>query len=166
MCWARAIWWEPQPGRLPLTRPMRCCWAAQASKSVLTQQQLLRSFPRVSRLPVVVGVEEPLPSTDPHGRVRVQQQPGEAGGEVLNKVIRNSPQRLLDVCWQLVVVVLLHIKQQEDGFTPGPSLGAPACSREEGWGQYLVSHGPQEVAHGAALVRTELPQVWKQQETE
>lgn len=56
----------------------------------------------------VVGVEEPLAGTDFHGPMRVQQQPGEAGGEVLHKAIGDGAQGCTDVGWQLVVVMLLQ----------------------------------------------------------
>lgn len=45
---------------------------------------------------------------DPHGLVCVQQQPWEAGGEVLHKVVGDGAQGCLDVGRQLVVVMLLQ----------------------------------------------------------
>lgn len=46
-----------------------------------------------------------------HGAVCVQQQPGEAGGEVLHEAVRDGAQRLTDLSGQLVVVVLLREKR-------------------------------------------------------
>ena len=45
---------------------------------------------------------------DVHGPVRVQQQPGEAGGEVLHKAIGDGAQGRPDIGRQLVVVMLLQ----------------------------------------------------------
>lgn len=65
------------------------------------------SPPRAARLRDVVGAEEPLAGTEPHGAVRVQQQPREAGGEVLHEAFGDGAQRLLHIGGQLVVVMLL-----------------------------------------------------------
>lgn len=60
----------------------------------------------------VVGLEEPLVGAEPHGSVRVQQQLGEARGEVLDKAIRDRAQGCPDVGWQLMVVVFLQEREQ------------------------------------------------------
>lgn len=49
--------------------------------------------------------------TELHGAVCVQQQPGEAGGEVLHEAIGDGAQRLTDLSGQLMVVVLLREKR-------------------------------------------------------
>lgn len=56
----------------------------------------------------VVGVEDALVGTEPHGPVRVQQQPGETGGEVLHEALGDGAQGQPDISRQLVVVVLLQ----------------------------------------------------------
>lgn len=56
----------------------------------------------------VVGVEKSLVGADPHGLMCVQQQPWEAGGEVLHKAVGDGAQGCPDVGWQLVVVMLLQ----------------------------------------------------------
>lgn len=67
-----------------------------------------RSLAFAPRPLAVVGVEEPLLGADPHGPVGVQQQLGEAGGEVPHKAVRDGAQGCPDVGWQLVVVMLLQ----------------------------------------------------------
>lgn len=73
------------------------------------------SPPRTARLRDVVGAEEPLAGTEPHGAVRVQQEPREAGGEVLHEAFGDGAQRLLHVGGQLVVVMLLRDRGLGEG---------------------------------------------------
>lgn len=77
---------QPQQPRYP---PAVSC----ARSGALTPQPL-----------AVVGVEDALVGADPHGPVRVQQQPGETGGEVLHEALGDGAQGQPDISWQLVVV--------------------------------------------------------------
>lgn len=61
---------------------------------------------RLSQLGVVF-LESQLLSTGAHGQVCVQQQVGEAGGEVGDKVIRDGAQSLLDLLRRFVIMVFL-----------------------------------------------------------
>lgn len=69
--------------------------------------------PGLRGLVVVVGLEGPLVVAQLHGTVSVREQVWEARCEIAHKVIREGPQRLLHLRWQLPVMVLL----QEDRWT-------------------------------------------------
>lgn len=66
------------------------------------------SLAATARVLAIVGLEEPLTGAAPHGPVRVQQQPWEAGGEVPHEAIGDGAQGRLDIGRQLVVVMLLQ----------------------------------------------------------
>ena len=64
---------------------------------------------------VVVGLEGPLVAAQLHGAVGVQEEVGEAAGEVVHEAVGEGAQRLLHLLGQLPVVVLLQMGRQTHG---------------------------------------------------
>ena len=87
--------------------------ATEAGLSHRPYPLLLASAPGWAWLPGpqgrwVVRQEEALGGTAPHGTVRVQQQPWEAGCEVLDEAVGDVAECLPDLRRELPVVVLLE----------------------------------------------------------